>query len=114
MSEIVEVPVPVDLIEADTTAANGYNFGVYQSSSYLKTRQQAFDWCAKNPKYKFADIPNDSWRKALAQIANGPLWIYAWQGNNYDNGNVQLHTNAQITATEDGSQQLGFVVQWSS
>jgi hypothetical protein len=68
----------------------------------------------KGTKYSLADIPNDAIKSMLTGILSGEMaWIEAWQGNNYDHGNVVLYKNGTIGVVEDGNQKLSYAVQWS-
>lgn len=96
--------------EAAPTLVGKLSYGMY---NIKKTRAEAIRGL-KGTKYDLADIPNDAIKASLAGILSGETaWIEAWQGNNYDHGNVVLHKNGTIGVVEDGNQKLSYAVQWA-
>jgi hypothetical protein len=97
--------------EAAPTIAGKLSYGMY--NTVKKTRAEAIQGL-EGTKYSLADIPNDAIKSMLTGILSGEMaWIEAWQGNNYDHGNVVLYKNGTIGVVEDGNQKLSYAVQWS-
>jgi uncharacterized 2Fe-2S/4Fe-4S cluster protein (DUF4445 family) len=87
------------------------SYGMYNEK---KSRADAIRGL-QGTKYSLADIPNDSVKAALVGILSGETcWIAAWQGNDYNGGNVVLHKTGAIGVTDDADQQLSYAVEWIS
>lgn len=93
-------------------SAVSLSYGMFNNPK--RTRDEAIQWL-QGTKYRLADIPNESVKKALADLMDGEMCsIAAWQGNDYNGGNVVLHKTGSIGVTDDATQKLSYAVEWVS
>ncbi|MEV8633996.1 hypothetical protein AB0395_20285 [Streptosporangium sp. NPDC051023] len=101
--QLVQIPI------IDDGAYHLYWYG----KDFKKTREDARAFAmAQGEGRQLADIPSEKVRDAAAAYLDGPVWIYSWKGDNYNNGNVVLHPNGSIGVVENANQRLPFLISY--